>query len=78
MESIYLIRTGLSQTLIYPSLDKVDHILQIMNSIDNNIEFTHEIENNGVLSFIDTLVSRTDKDFSVVVFRYFSTTPCTF
>ena len=40
-----------------------------MNSIDNNIQLTYEIENNGILPFLDTLVSRTDKGFSTSVYR---------
>ena len=31
-------------TLIDTFLHNVDHILQIMNSVDNNIQFTYEIE----------------------------------
>ena len=39
-----------------------------MNSIDNNIQFTYEIENNVVLPFLDILVSRTNEGFSTSVF----------
>ena len=46
--------------LIDTSLHKVDHILQTMNSIDNYNQFTYEIENNGALPFLDTLVSRSE------------------
>ena len=56
-------------TLIDTSLYNVDHILQTMNSIDNNIQFTYEIENNGVLPFLDTLVFRSEKGFSTSVYR---------
>ena len=56
-------------TFIDISLHKVDQVLQTMNSIDNNIKFTYEFENNGVLPFFDTLVSRTDKSFSTSVYR---------
>ena len=43
-------------TLIDTSVHNVNHLLQIMNSIDNNIQFPYEIENYGVLSFHGTLV----------------------
>ena len=56
-------------TPIDTSLHNVDHILQTMNSIDNNIQFTYEIENNSVFSFLDTLVSRTEEGFSTSVYR---------
>ena len=44
----------LHSLLVEFSLHKFDHILQIMNSIDNTIQFTCEIEKNGVLPFLDT------------------------
>ena len=56
-------------TLIDTSLHNVDHILQTMNSIDNNIQFTCEIEKNSVLPFLGTLVYRTDEGFSASVYR---------
>ena len=52
-------------TWIDTSLQKVDHILQIKNTIDNNILFTYEFENNSILSFLDTLVSSTNKGFYI-------------
>ena len=39
-----------------------------MNSINNNIQFTQETENNGLLPFLNTLVSRTDEGFSKSVY----------
>ena len=51
------------------SLHKVDRILQNMNCIDNSIHFTYEIENNGVLPFLDILVSRIDEGFSTSFYR---------
>ena len=56
-------------TLTDTSLHNVDNILLIMNSIDNNIQFTYEIENSGELPFLDTLVFRTDEGFSTSVYR---------
>ena len=40
-----------------------------MNAIDNNIQLTNKIENNGVVPFLDTLVSHTDECFSTFVYR---------
>ena len=56
-------------TLIDTSLHNIDHILQIMNSIDNNIQFAYEIENKGILPFLDTLVFCTHESFSTSVYR---------
>ena len=56
-------------TLIGTSRHNVDQILQTMNSINNNIQFTCEIENNDVLFFLDTFVSRTDGGFSASAYR---------
>ena len=69
-------------TLIDTSLYSVDHILQTMIKMerysimhitiniqsDNNIQFTYGIKNNGVLPFLDTLVSRTNKGFLTSVY----------
>ena len=43
-------------TLIETSLHEVDHILQTMNYIDNDIQFTYEIKKKGELPFFDTLI----------------------
>ena len=40
-----------------------------MNSIDNNIQFTNEIENNNVRPFLDALVSNTEEGFLTSVYR---------
>ena len=42
---------------------QADRILQIMNFIDINIQFTYKIQKNGVLSFLDTLFSCMDEEF---------------
>ena len=39
-----------------------------LNSIDPKISFTIETENNGQISFLDTLVSRKDGIVSIVVY----------
>ena len=63
-------------TLIDIALHKVDHNLQIINSIDNNNKSTYEIKNNGVLPLSDTFVPCTDERFSTSVYRkYFAVSP---
>ena len=42
-------------TFIDTSLNNIDYILQVMNSMSNNMQFTFEIENNGALFFFYTI-----------------------
>ena len=56
-------------TFTWTPLHNADHILQTMNSVDNNIQFAYEIGNNGVVPFLDTLASRTEKGFLTSVYR---------
>ena len=36
--------------------NKVDSILQVFNSYDNRLQFTHEVENENSISFLDLLI----------------------
>ena len=49
----------------------VDYILQIMNSIDNNIQFTYEIERSSILPFIGKLLC-VSVDGPLIVYAPFS------
>ncbi|XP_046485286.1 uncharacterized protein [Neodiprion pinetum] len=40
--------------------DKVDSILDVFNSVDKDIQFTLEVENNGKLPFLDILIERSE------------------
>ncbi|XP_046435222.1 uncharacterized protein LOC124187022 [Neodiprion fabricii] len=40
--------------------DKVDIILDVFNSVDKDIQFTLEVENNGKLPFLDILIERSE------------------
>ena len=42
-------------------------IFQTMNSIDNNIQFTCEVENIRIFAFLETFFPRTDEGFSTSV-----------
>ena len=49
-----------SKEQVIPFLDLVDYL----NSKHPNIQFTHELENNGSLSFLDINITRTNGRFS--------------
>ena len=70
-ENRFLFLGTLRRWYIYTDtfLHKVDHILLIINSIENNIQFTYETKNNGILLLLDKLVSRSDEGFSISVYR---------
>lgn len=42
--------------------DQIDNTLEIFNSINNNIQFTVETENNGGVPFLDTRIIRTNSN----------------
>jgi hypothetical protein len=38
--------------------DKINEILQYINSINDSIQFTHEIENDNKLAFLDIMIEK--------------------
>lgn len=48
--------------------DAINAALSIMNGFDNNISFTHEIENNGTIPFLDVLLLRSDEGLESTVY----------
>ena len=44
-------------------IDKLDEILQIFNSYDNRLQFTHEIEIENKISFLDILLIKNDDGY---------------
>jgi hypothetical protein len=55
--------------------DTIDRLLAIINRRHNTIKFTHEIENNGTLCFLDTQIKRLNKKLSFNVYRKPTATP---
>ena len=55
--------------LIVQSKEKVIPFLDYLNSKHPNIQFTHELENNGLLSFLDINITRTNGCLSTSVFH---------
>ena len=55
--------------LIFQSKEQVIPFLDYLNSKHPNIQFTHELENDGSLSFLDINITRTNGRFSTSVFH---------
>jgi Reverse transcriptase (RNA-dependent DNA polymerase) len=47
----------------------IERMLVIMNRRHNTIKFTHEVEENGTLSFLDTKITRIDKKLNFNIYR---------
>ena len=47
-------------TICFIKIEYVEYILSVLDGFDNNIEFTFEEENDGVLPFLDVLICRMD------------------
>ena len=51
-------------------IDRAQHLLQHLNTIESTIQFTVEVENDGKLPFLDVNISRLpDGSFNTSVFR---------
>ena len=56
-------------TVFFQSKEQVIPFLDYLNSKHPNIQFTHELEDNGSLSFLDINITRTNGRFSTSVFH---------
>ena len=54
---------------ICPKRTNIEDLLQKLNNIDNNIQFTCENENNGTLPFLDVLIHNTGPNLTFDVYR---------
>ena len=60
--------------LIFQSKEQIIPFLDYLNSKHSNVQFTHELENNGSLSLLDINVTRTNGRFSTFVFHKLTST----
>ena len=56
-------------TISYIKEASIEYVLCKLNGYRNNIEFTYEIENDGMLPFLDVLVLRKDYAVETTVYR---------
>ena len=47
-------------TMADVKLSSIEHVLTILNSFHQNIEFTYELEQNGKINFLDVMLIRTN------------------
>ena len=47
-------------TIAAIKLSSIEHVLSILNSFHQNIEFTYELEQNGKINFLDVMLIRTN------------------
>jgi hypothetical protein len=52
----------------------INRMLVIMNRRQNTIKFTHEVEDNGTLCFLDTQIKHFDKKLTFNIYRKFTVT----
>ena len=55
--------------LIFREKSHVKLFADYLNSQHNNIKFTYELENKGILIFLDVSISKASNQFSTSVFR---------
>ena len=55
--------------LLFNSSDHIDLFLTFLNSKHPNISFTCDIENDGILPFLDVKVKRCEKEFTTSIYR---------
>ena len=59
----------MDNTICFIKIEYVKYILSVLNGFNNNIEFTVEEENDGVLPFLDVLICRNDNSIETTVYR---------
>ena len=47
----------------------ISHVLTVLNSFHQNIEFTYEMEENGKITFLDVLIIRNNNTLKTTVYR---------
>ena len=44
-------------------IDKIDYIISVFDSFHPRLKFTHEMENNNQINFLETAIIRSDNSF---------------
>ena len=56
-------------TIAIIKLSSIVHVLPILNSFNQNIEFTYELEQNGKINFLDLMLIRTNDTLKTTIYR---------
>ena len=56
-------------TITVIKLSSIEHVLSILNSFHQNIEFTYELEQNGTINFLDVMLIRTNDTLQTTIYR---------
>ena len=59
----------IDNTISSVKIGSIKHVLCLLNSFDENIQFTFESENKGKLPFVDVLLCRNGRKRTTAVYR---------
>ena len=62
-------RRYVDNTISYVKIGSIKHVLCLLNSFDENIQFTFESENKSKLPFLDVLLCRNGRERTTTVYR---------
>ena len=62
-------RRYVDNTISYVKIGSIKHVLCLLNSFDENIQFTSESESKGTLPFLDLLLCRNGRELTTTVYR---------
>ena len=65
MEHMSLWKRYVDDTIAVTKLSSIDHVLSILNSFHQNIEFKYELEQNGKINFLDVMLIRTNDTLQI-------------
>ena len=69
MEHMSRWKRYVGDTRAVTKLSFVEHVLSILNSFHQNIEFTYKLEQNGKINFSDVMLIRTNDTFQTTIYR---------
>ena len=59
----------LDDTITVIKLSSIEHVLSILNSFHQNIEFTYELQQNGKIDFFNVMLIRTNDTLQTTIYR---------
>ena len=62
-------RRYVDDTISYVKIGSIKHVLCLLNSFDENIQFTFESESKGILPFLDVLLCINGRELTTAIYR---------